>query len=244
MTKGLKVMLSLLVLVIMFEAGYYFFLTAKTPTPLPTTNNVNNVKNQNAEVTSAPPKTWKILSQKPGDKEGRTVIYESAIAWGGIGRQYKYPWTYVVGVFDHFETIEGSHDRYLHLIESQTGKKLPKMRVVAEEKGIFPTLPKQPGMNGKDPQQTIIMVEDLNKSEQGDEMTVLGTFSQFNDDQLTQMIKKDDAMVAILLTDQAKIINEKIVDKVDPSLILDTNNNVIARSLILRRYDTKTVNSQ
>lgn len=222
MRKTLSILLVFLVVIILIEIIYYMSVSSKkTPpsTPTPTTNYVASL---------SPTPTLHIIYQKSGDSEGRTVVYESEENWGGIGKQQKYPWTYIVGSFDRWEEIPGSKDRYLHLTNPMTGEEIAKIKILFGKKEVFP----------EKELTTYLDVENLEKLGSGDlEFERLGEVATIPNNTLDQYLKKGDAVVVYLMTkgmftDDANDVYEEIVEQDAP----------LAYVLAIRRYEEITNN--
>ncbi len=231
MKRFLSILLAVFVFVIFFEVAYYFTLYSKSGSTVESSNQSQVIPststNNPAVDASAINKSLKILYQKPGDTEGRTIVYDKPTAWGGVGQQFFYPWLYEVGLFDHFEDIAGSSDRYLFLTDPLTQKPLAKILLAYQTNPLFPTIPKNPGVQAKNVQTTLFQVENLNNLvKNGGEMEQSGMISKYTSQQLNNVIEKGDALLVFLVNSYG-----------EPSPTLDKNQNPIAFSLVIRRYE-------
>jgi|SRR3989344_317622 len=200
---------------IIIEIGYFSFLHSKrrrTPIPI--------IVGQQIIYTPTPPNPTskinqlvdniQILSQKEDDQEGRTIIYQDdKKRYSGAG---EFP-DKIIGSFQAWELIENSSDRYLIIKNPISQEMLPKTRI------SFGT---RPFCNDID-NTTSLAVENILKNEVNELNKTMGNLSA---EEFTQLIKKDDVLIAIPLV--------KDIDGIT-NIIYDGKGNICSSWIILRR---------
>jgi hypothetical protein len=132
---------------------------------------------------------FQVTYQRPNDSEGRTIIYEYFYGWSGVGRQIKYPWNYIVGVFNGWEEIPGSSDRYILLANPHTNEQLEKIRVVYSERNAFNSYSLE----------TTLAYEDLEVLQNGGrEIVMIGKVSKTSEEELNNWFQPGDVVLAFL----------------------------------------------
>lgn len=214
MKSFLYILLAVFFGVIILEGIYYFSKPSSTANQTSNQTVQPAVNSTNKEATS---QKLQIIYQAKNDPEGRTIIYSKQNAWKGSGINMLPPWVYAVGLFDHWENILGSLDRYLYLTDPVNKIALDKIRVVFQDNQLFPN-------KGK---QTVLQAENLtNTANASDEIENIGFISTVNNEKLNNIIKKGDALLAVLLT------------KTNLNPITEENYS-IAQSLVVRRFHGK-----
>lgn len=220
MKKVLTLILFGMIIVITLELGYLTFSNKKSSV---LTNSGQKPLPKETLITKVPTPTpflldskngFKIIYQKDGDVEGRTIIYQSSstelLNANGLTNK-------AVGSFLRWEPISQSADKYLYLY-SYEKRKAMKFRVWFEPSQILT----------KRKVTTLFAVEEINKtktvSDWQESTTLLGGIEK--QATLSATIQPDDAVVVIPLTSKGKDwIKEENSDGIAAYLIVRRNKN-------------------
>lgn len=219
MNRFLNIIFFIIIFIITLQSGYFFYLKK-------TIKKRNSLINQNLNNKNQP--KFKIIYQKPDDKEGRTVIYETAI----INRYQKVGWNtlpsglkYLVGQFSHWLEIPSSKDRYLILSNPFSSSYFEPIRVIFEPSELFPSKKKV----------TRITVENLNRvktssnvDEGMEDFEFLLEINKLSNNEINQLIQKGDVIVVVPLQKYENGLWKQILNK---------NQEIIANQIIIRRWD-------
>lgn len=217
MNKILITVLLILVFVIIGELFYYGYLASKT-----SKNIVTNTISPTQILDNR--QSLKILYKAKDDNEGRTIIYDNNPGWRGAGKQFLFPWLYAVGIFDHWETIKNTKNRYLYLTNPLAGKPLEKIIVLFESRELAPNFKKE----------TKLQVENLRKfsTGSGGEVERFAQLSKISDEKLDGLLRQGDAILVFLATKyQMTFVSE------DAQKEIHIDNAAVALSITLRRYE-------
>lgn len=183
-------------------------------------------KDRNADFTPAASPTEmspKIIYQQGGDSSGRTTLYEYNKGFSGIGRKTSGYSVYIAGVFDRWESIGGSADRYMYINDPNSGQLLSKIRVIYEEQEYEYTYRLL----------TSLLQEDIsNIANLPANTKVVNYLKNIVEDELTALIKSGDAVIVTPLT-KFRITNKP--EDVDITY-KDQNGAEIASAVFIRRY--------
>ena len=157
-------------------------------------------------IGPSPSPEFKILYQAPNDKEGRTAVYIDEDVESHGTDYYQQQKKAIIGYFDHWELINDSQDRYLFLNNIQSKKPMLKIKIIFTNDGIIP--------------QTRISILNLNTYKL---ISFDKNFSQLSETLINELITKDDSIVVAPL-------------RINNNLQLDKQGNIIAKTLILRRF--------
>lgn len=227
LSKVLWIFFIFLIILIIIEMKYYLFLTNKqstidkktqlTTTIKPTASQqiVDNQENEEYQI--------KIISGSSKDR--RDAVYEilntrkfsysgsgikTTLSAKGVNDPYK-----IIGLFDSFETISNSIDRYLISKDPITKETLPRVRIVNK----YRESPEG------EPLETAFDIEIINPEASENKYSIKGKGSvgMIGWEEIEKKIKRGD-VVALLLQ---RSIND--------ITLVDENGNYIAARLAIRR---------
>lgn len=221
MQKLLVIIFGILLVVLLGEAGYLYFLKQQT---VPKTSSTI-VLPSHFPVTSPSPQlsanNLKVLYQEKGDVLGRSIIYDyqnpkypvvKGFSGAGIVNQPSYLFPYIVGAFVDWKSIPNSQDFYMSLINPLTNTRLGDIRIVYDSNS-FPAF--------KD--KTHLTVEYLNNpGHASDASGSIFVNKAGSNNPLSDFLHKGDAVVIIPFMNQGK-------------LFLDENGDMVAHALAIRR---------
>lgn len=209
--------------------GYYLFNQTTAPTSTSIITDYGNrpfgLNQQKPQPKVTFPDDQKeqlqTIYKAPDDAQGRTVIYQklpSGKLYGGSGIVYTNDGEkirYIVGLFNGWQIIDGTKDRYLKLFDPVNNKNLPLIRVAFEPSALF---------NGQ-VDMTALAVEDLSAAKELPRDASITTKKQVADlgSDLDKILQQNDAVVVNFVTDEANRPTK------------DVNDNLLALWLVLRR---------
>lgn len=207
MRRPLIFLFVVLVAVILVEAAYLYFRFFPLPQK---TSSVSSDRSFTLTPTLAAKAAFQIVSQKEADVLGRTVVYRMS---NTIATDDK---NYAVGIFQGWEKVKESKDRYL-LLQSIDDGKPTKYRVVFT-----------PGRFSSWRVATKLAVEDLEKTKSGADLEAIDGVGRVGDlaERLDDMLIKGD-IVAVRQT------------MPDGRAIVDENKIIITPWIAIRRYGGK-----
>jgi len=177
---------------------------------------------------------FKIIYQDKNDEEGRTIIYSFGdYGLGGVGKQFKTPWIYIVGLFDKWEKIGEGPNYYIYFTEPFKKGVVYKVLVINEKTNFADLVPLEDKDDKPKPEvrDTILMIENLNKLKERDHdyLEILGSVTEYKFEELNQFFKKGDAVVVFLFNWPGQ----------PDSFVPDNQGNPIAKFIVLRRNDSR-----
>lgn len=236
MSKILFVVFLVLLLIILAEAGFYFYLNLKQK-PAPTSSSfapnqkptppVISTFSSSPLSSSSPSAEFKILHQDPGDQEGRTILYTSAQKnlYNGSGlKNEPGKRVYLIGLFEAWQRLDKSKDRLMIIRDPLANNQLYKGRILFEAAN-------------QSAKPTWLSVENLEKaksltvSPNLDEGTEdydrwLVAINSLSPEQLDQLLKKGDAVIVYPY-------QEKVAGEWQPRL--DKDNLWLIKTILIRR---------